>query len=115
MNHLDWKRNMLVCQRTLMTNSGNWIVYISKSEDLNSSGESFTYHINDAEGKLVSSAMLHGEDSVQAILFCLTAAGDYISRFAPEASFAGLGAACLPVTDLEAKKEWRASLRIPTN
>ncbi|WOF21469.1 hypothetical protein N8K70_08645 [Microbacterium betulae] len=74
----------------------------------------FAYTIQNTDGRVDESFTAYGEDDVQALLFCLTAAGDYFARFVPDASFVELGITGLPVTATRAEGEWRAEVVTPT-
>ena len=50
---------------------------------------------------------------MQALLLCLAASGDYISRFHPEASFLGLDSSGLLQTDIDVEGEWRVQASMP--
>jgi len=73
----------------------------------------FGYDFLDETGMVTGSMEVYGEDSVQALLFAVTAAGDYPQRFVPSASFLGLGVHGLLTTDLSAVDEWRAQVVLP--
>lgn len=74
----------------------------------------FRYRILNGDGDEVESLDVYGADTVQALLFCLTAAGDYLQRYVPSASFFETGVSGLPITDVSAVGEWRAHVSIPT-
>ncbi|MBF4459384.1 hypothetical protein [Pseudoclavibacter sp. VKM Ac-2867] len=74
----------------------------------------FKYRILNSNGDEIESLEVYGADSVQALLFCLTAAGDYLQRYVPSASFFETGVSGLPITDIGAVGEWRARISIPT-
>jgi hypothetical protein len=73
-----------------------------------------SYRFSRDSGEVFETLTVYGADSVQALLFCLTAAGDYLHAHIPSASFAQTGSPGLPITDLTARGEWLAHISMPT-
>lgn len=73
---------------------------------------SFTYVISTASGNCETQT-IYGADTMQALLLCLAASGDYIRRFHPEASFLGLEGSGLLQTNVNVEGEWRAEATMP--
>ena len=93
--------------RIVETATGGLTLDIS---DSSADFSAFGYDFLDETGMVTGSMEVYGEDSVQALLFAVTAAGDYPQRFVPSASFLGLGVHGLLTTDLSAVDEWRAQV-----
>ena len=55
------------------------------------SAPSATYAFTRSDGSELARVTTFGVDTVQALMFCLTAAGDYLKRYVPSASFAETG------------------------
>lgn len=72
-----------------------------------------SYRFSRESGEVFETLTVYGADSVQALLFCLTAAGDYLRARIPSASFARTGSAGLPITDVAAWGEWLARISMP--
>ncbi|MFE6736069.1 hypothetical protein [Microbacterium sp. NPDC057650] len=68
----------------------------------------FEYHLLDSSGQLMTSTALHGADEIQALTFCLAAAGDYIAKFIPSARWGAFDNAKLFVT-VPDTSPWRAT------
>lgn len=100
----------LVALREFTTDKGPLTLKILAAPD---GSPSFEYHFIDERGEVCESLVTYGVDSIQALLFCLTAAGDYLRRYVPTASFADMGVTALLVTDLSAVGEWRAQVTMP--
>lgn len=73
---------------------------------------SFIYEISTASGNCETQT-IYGADTMQALLLCLAASGDYIRRFHPEASFLGLESSGLLQTNIDVEGEWRAEASMP--
>ncbi|PDQ34950.1 MAG: hypothetical protein B5766_08635 [Candidatus Lumbricidophila eiseniae] len=104
------QERVVVASREFSTNSGDLTLRILASTE---DSPSFEYQFLDQNGEVTESLETYGADSLQALLFCITAAGDYLQRFVPTASFADLGVTALLTTDLSASGEWRAQVSIP--
>ncbi|MFV0372507.1 hypothetical protein [Microbacterium sp.] len=104
------RKRQIVASRVFQTDSGDLTLQI-----LGGGGDSasFGYQFLDENRAATASLDVHGADSLQALLFCITAAGDYLQRYVPTASFADLGVSALLTTDLEAVGEWRAHVSMP--
>ena len=77
-------------------------------------GPSCEFEMRDAAtGLLLETGTTYGVDSLQALLFCITAAGDYLRSFVPSAGFADLGVTGLLTTDLSDLGRWCAQVSIP--
>lgn len=100
----------IVATRIFETDTGGLTLHIS---DTSADIPAFRYDFLDETGTVTDSMEVYGEDSVQALLFAVTAAGDYLQRFVPSASFLGLGVHGLLTTDLSAVDEWRADVVLP--
>lgn len=100
----------IVATRIFETDTGGLTLHIS---DSSADFSAFRYDFFDETGAVTHSMEVYGEDSVQALLFAVTAAGDYPQRFVPSASFLGLGVHGLLTTDLSAVDEWRAQVVLP--
>lgn len=73
---------------------------------------SFVYEIFTVDG-ICQSQAIYGADTMQALLLCLAASGDYIRRFHPRASFLGLDGSGLLQTNFDVEGEWRAEASMP--
>lgn len=102
---------LIVASRVFSTDSGGLTLNILASTD---GSPAFTYEFLDQNGELEESLETFGVDTLQALLFCITAAGDYLKRYEPTASFAELGVTAMLTTDLSASNEWRAEVSMPT-
>jgi hypothetical protein len=102
----------VVARRTFTTDSGVLTLEILRGDD---DAPAFAYRFFGEDGGIVETLTTFGVDDLQALLFCVTAAGDYLRRFVPSASFADLGVTGLLTTDLSAPSEWRAQVSIPTS
>ena len=107
--------NSLVASRVLSTADGDITVVVQRPSSPEIDLSAFEYVITNASCSTVASASFYGVDDVQALLFCLTAVGDYLTRFVPTASFAGLDVTGFPATDLSAKDAWVSSVTIPNS
>ncbi|ONI64244.1 hypothetical protein ALI44B_06755 [Leifsonia sp. ALI-44-B] len=103
---------IVVARREFATDSGALTLEILRGDD---DAPAFAYRFTGEDGGIVETLTTFGLDDVQALLFCVTAAGDYLRRFVPSASFADLGVTGLLTTDLSASTEWRAQVSIPTS
>lgn len=101
----------VVASREFATDSGPLTLNILTSAD---GSPSFRYEFRNEEGETIESLETYGVDSIQALLFCITAAGDYLQRYVPSASFSELGVTALLRTDLSASGEWKAHVSMPT-
>lgn len=100
----------IVASRTFQTDHGDLTLHILSGGN---GSTSFTYQFLNEDGEITASPDVYGADSLQALLFCITSAGDYLQRFVPTASFADLGVTALLTTDLDAVGEWRAHVSMP--
>lgn len=100
----------LVAVREFSTDEGPLTLHILAGSD---GSPSFEYRFVDGSGELRESLVTYGADSVQALLFCITAAGDHLRRYVPTASFADLSVTAMLVTDLSAVGQWRAQVSMP--
>ena len=100
----------VVATRMLDTPSGTVTVVILRHR---SEAPAFEYRLVDAEGRVAASTVTYGVDSMQALLFCLAAAGDHLRAAYPDADFAELGTTSLLVTDLGRDDVWRAAVAMP--
>jgi hypothetical protein len=100
----------VVARREFRTEDGDLTLQILKGLD---SSTSFSYEFLDKNGEVTASLESYGVDSLQALLFCITAAGDYLARYAPTASFADLGVTAVLTTDLTTTDVWRAQVSMP--
>lgn len=75
---------------------------------------SATYVFADSEGTELARLTTYGVDTVQALMFCLTAAGDYVKNYVPSASFAETGVSGLPATVFDSTTSWKAEMSLPT-
>lgn len=83
----------LIATRRLDTDSGVLTVeFWSTSE---SNPFAFEYRLIAEDGGLVDSMRFYGEDQVQALLFCLAGAGDYLDRFVSSANWLESGSHAL--------------------
>lgn len=103
----------VVAERVLETPDGDLKIEIQAAHTPDVA--SFTYEISTASGNCESQT-IYGADTMQALLLCLAASGDYIRRFHPEASFLGLDSSGLLQTDIDVEGEWHveASMPLPT-
>lgn len=104
------RERLVVASREFTTDGGPLTLNILASAD---GSPSFGYQFLDQNGDMTESLETYGADSLQALLFCITAAGDYLQRFVPSASFADLGETALLTTDLSVSGEWRAQVSLP--
>lgn len=104
------RERLVIASREFTTNDGPLTLEILASAD---GSPSFGYQFLNQNGEMTESLETYGVDSLQALLFCITAAGDYLQRFVPSASFADLGATALLTTDLSVSGEWRAQVSLP--
>lgn len=95
----------MIASRTFSTEDGPLTLHILPGTGAT---PSFEYRFIEVSGEVRASMVTFGADSVQALLFCLTAAGDYLAKFVPSASFADLGITGLLTTDLSENSEWHA-------
>ncbi|MCT1922013.1 hypothetical protein M3C63_09100 [Brevibacterium luteolum] len=100
----------IVATRIVETATGGLTLHFS---DTTADIPTCRYDLIDETGVVTDSMEVYGEDSVQALLFAITAAGDYLQRFVPSASFVGLGTHGLLTTDLSAADQWRAHVVLP--
>lgn len=100
----------VIASREFTTDVGGLTLKILASAD---GSPSCGYQFLDDTGQVTESLEVYGVDSLQALLFCVTAAGDYLQRFVPTASFADLGVTALLTTDLSVSDEWRAHVSMP--
>lgn len=107
---LDDARETVIAARVFETGSGPLTLHILSAPD---ETPSMTYRFLDAAGDVVESLTTYGVDTVQALLFCLTAAGDRLRAHAPEASFSQTGTAGLPITEFVDPAVWRAVVTMP--
>ena len=102
-----------IASRTLSTEKEDLTVEIG-SPSIDDGGMSkCEYRILDSSGGIRETGQFFGIDSTQVLLFCLTGVGDYLRRFEPSASFVGLPTSGFPVTDLDAKDAWTATVSLP--
>lgn len=104
------RERLVVASREFASDSGVLTLRILASAD---GAPSFAYQLLDHTGEVMESLETYGVDSLQALLFCITAAGDYLQRFVPTASFADLGVTGLLTTDLSVVDEWKAQVSMP--
>jgi hypothetical protein len=102
----------IVARREFATNDGALTLEIIQGVD---DAPAFEYRFTGEDGVVVETLTAFGVDELQALLFCITAAGDYLRRYVPSASFADLGVTGLLTTDLTTSSEWRAQVSIPTS
>ncbi|MCP3427100.1 hypothetical protein NBM05_14040 [Rothia sp. AR01] len=107
---LDHAQETVIAARVFETGSGPLTLHILPTPD---ETPSMTYRFLDAAGDVVESLTTYGVDTVQALLFCLAAAGDRLRVLDPEASFAQTGVAGLPITELGDPVVWRAVVTMP--
>ena len=74
---------------------------------------SATYVFADSERAELARLTTYGVDTMQALIFCLTAAGDYVKEYLPSASFAETGVSGLPVTVFDSATSWKAEMSLP--
>ena len=103
---------VVAASRTYDTGSGPLTVEFSTPQEVDGL-ISCAYRFRDSAGQHREETTFFGVDSVQALIFCLTGAGDYLQRFEPTASFAGLPFTGLLATDLTADSMWSATVRLP--
>jgi hypothetical protein len=99
-----------IARREFETEDGVVMLSIVTEE---SEAPAMTYRFSRESGEVFETLTVYGADSTQALLFCLTAAGDYLRARIPSASFARTGSTGLPVTDLTARGEWLARISMP--
>lgn len=104
---------ILIARRDLATSDGDISVEIRMPKNETTDMISYEYRVLGPTDNLIESAIFFGADSVQALLFCLTAVGDYLHRFEPSASFADLGISGFPRTVLGETGQWVASVSYP--
>lgn len=104
------QERLVVASREFTTDSGVLTLRILASTD---GSPSFAHQFLDQTGEVTEPLETSGVDSLQALLFCITAAGDYLQQFVPTASFADLGVTALLTTDLSVSDEWRAQVSVP--
>lgn len=102
---------VFVTQRMFETSEGTLTLTISRQED--SDPPAYAYEITTQSGSEPHSQIIYGADDMQALLLCLAAAGDYVKRFHPDASFLGIPGAGLLETSLDVSGEWRAEATMP--
>ena len=102
-----------IASRTLSTEKEDLTVEIGLPTIEEGGMSKCEYRILDSSGGIRETAQFFGIDSTQVLLFCLTGVGDYLRRFEPSASFLGLPTSGFPVTDLDAKDAWTATVSLP--
>ncbi|GGM35231.1 hypothetical protein [Microbacterium saperdae] len=107
---VDDDERQIVASRLFQTDDGDLTLQILAGGD---GSTSFGYQFLNESGEVTESLDTYGADSLQALLFCITAAGDYLQRYVPSASFAELGVTAMLTTDLGAVGEWRAQVSMP--
>lgn len=105
------QERLVVATREFTSDSGMLTLRILASAD---GSPSFGYQFLDHTGEVIESLETSGVDSLQALLFCITAAGDYLRQFVPTASFVDLGGTGLLTTDLSVVDQWKAQVSMPT-
>lgn len=100
----------IIASRNFNTSDGTLTLNITSAE---SEIPAFKFFLQNSRGETLEEFTAYGQDSIQALLHCLTAAGDTLQKFYPAAAWAENLPHCLPVSDITTDNVFRAVLEIP--